>query len=92
MAEKPLCLTRFGVESLEVVLDENSYLGRNTLWERKILFDEKSLSLTGFVVKSLEVVLVEKLLLEEKTICGGGKSCWMKTSQFDWAGCLEVLK
>ena len=44
----------------------------------EILFDEKPPSSTRFVVENLELVLVEKLLLGKKTICGGGKSCWMK--------------
>ena len=60
---------------------------------RKILLDEKPPSSTGFVVESLEVVLDKKLLLGEKAIYGGGKSYWMKTSEFNRVGVesLEVV-
>ena len=56
------------------------------------MLDKKPLSLIKFVVESLEVVLDEKLLLGEKTICGGGKSRWMKNLRVRLGLVLRVLK
>ena len=77
MDEKPPSSTWF-VENLEMVLVEKLLIEENNPWQRKILLNKKPQILTWFGAESFEVVLDEKLLLGEKTICGRGKSCWMK--------------
>ena len=67
MAEKPPSSTGFGVESLEVVLDE-LLLGEKQSVGRKILLDEKPPSSTGFGVESFEMVLNELLFVEKQSM------------------------